>query len=98
MATSQFELGDDWSSSTDASATLTDRDGEQDFIYQPLPVGWIRLLHIGSEDSPRVVCHTKEVDFRYAGEYFALSYVWGKADLTQEILLNGKIKLSRLLY
>ena len=60
-----------------------------EFVFDPLPPGEIRLLHIESWSELEVQCKLEHVDLSSTGDYYALSYVWGTAAADRQISLNG---------
>lgn len=74
---------------------------EDDFSYQPLRLrsNEIRLLRLnpvgktidGAGYSPIISCTLRRADLDDAGEYDALSYVWGNRQEKKPILIDGKI-------
>lgn len=66
-------------------------DGQpQDFYYEPLEAGRIRLLRISAQTEHQIECQLIEVDLSSPGQYWALSYVCGKSDADQDILLDNQ--------
>lgn len=58
------------------------------FVYTPLPEGHIRVLRRSSNDGPVYELQDRLLDANL--RLRAISYVWGKFELTDSIQCNGK--------
>ncbi|KAI4870246.1 heterokaryon incompatibility protein-domain-containing protein [Hypoxylon rubiginosum] len=67
-------------------------------VYDPLPVGYIRLLTIDCDDSQFLSGCLETVPLEDAPPYFALSYSWGAHKQDVPIYINGMaLSISRSL-
>ena len=72
----------------DGSAAMTSKQLEEDFKYDPLDKGHIRIAVVepGTRDTLKVTLYHGPIDYCAQTPYFALSYAWGDTTIKTDIL------------
>lgn len=70
-----------------------DPNSQNEFNYQPLPDGYIRLLRLLPSSSPNLCCDMEQAELAspYCPSFTALSYTWDGQALYRPLLINGQL-------